>query len=68
MKKIKEREQRENQKGPEMKLASKLEVLSSRSFFPSVDIYSLIKGDLYLKPAVANPVDRAYSIFHPPQA
>jgi hypothetical protein len=68
MKKIEEREKKERGLPPEMKLSGKAEVLSSKSFYGTIDIFSISIRNSYFMRFVANPVDRAFSVFHPPQA
>jgi len=66
MKKIIESERREQQ-APEMKLAGKTEVLSSRSFYTTLICSPVISTSC--KPIAYNmgqPIDQPSSFFHPP--
>lgn len=69
MKKIEEQEKRERQQAPEMKLAGKTEVLSSRSSF-QLTINSFIADNTrsYILADAGTPVDQPSSFFHPPGA
>ncbi len=67
MKKIREHEQNEQQQAPEMKLGSKLEVLSSKSFFATQPVFTFTPP--HHSPAAFDmgmPVDRSFPVFHPP--
>lgn len=67
MKKILEQEKKEQQQAPEMKLASKFEVISSKSFFAEYHPLFITTALHRFSVAVAEPpVDRAFAIFHPP--
>lgn len=67
MKKIQEQEEKERGLPPELKLAAKAEVISSRSFF-------LTQCPVVLAPVntkfffytIGSPIDRSFSLFHPP--
>lgn len=67
MKKIMEQEKKEQGQPPEMKLAAKIEALSSKSFFP---VYStpvrIIRHSLFVQYTIGHPVNRSRSLFHPP--
>ncbi len=67
MKKIQEQERKEQGQAPEMKMASKLEVLSSKSFFlSSLEIPVQNKKNNFSDLVIGTPVDKSSSIFHPP--
>jgi hypothetical protein len=67
MKKIQEQERKEQGQAPKMKMASKLEVLSSKSFFlSSLEIPVQNKKNNFSDLVIGTPVDKSSSIFHPP--
>ncbi len=67
MKKIQESEKKNQQQAPELKLASKAEVLSSRSSFAVLKPVAMIVLQRHYFPANAgDPVDQPSSFFHPP--
>lgn len=66
MKKM-QQEEKKDQQNPERRSANKNEILSSRSFFCSIDIEAAILQNTYpfkITPALA---DLSTIIFHPPQ-
>jgi hypothetical protein len=67
MKKIEAQRKKEEQQAPELKLAAKSEVISSKSSFlinpPSFFIEIFTK---YINQNTGTPVDRSSSFFHPP--
>jgi len=69
MKKIEEQEKKEQGQPPEMKYASKVDVLSSKSsFLLSLDV-SITADELYFFATNSgSPIDQSSSIFHPPPA
>lgn len=68
MQKIVESEKKQ-QNAPEMKLASKTEVLSSRSFYTnSLPIISFFNNIRFYIADADEPVDQPFSFFHPPGA
>lgn len=70
MKKMKQEEKQEQQNAPgPVKIEMSSVVLSSRSFFATVDAPVFISGLLYvLAGNTGKPVDRAVGIFRPPSA
>lgn len=67
MKKIEEQERKEQGLPPEMKMASKLEVLSSKSFFLSVlEAPIQKKKNNFTFFIIGRPIDQPSSVFHPP--
>lgn len=67
MKKIEEQERKEQGQPPEMKYASKIDVLSSKSsFLLSLDILITAGKSYFLTTNSGWPVDQPVSIFHPP--
>ena len=67
-KKIIESEKRQ-QNTPEMKLAAKQEVLSSRSFYTnSIALVAAAGNNRPVAPVIGDPVDQPSSFFHPPGA
>ena len=66
MKKIQEEEKKEQQ-NQEGKSVNKNEVFSSRSFFCSVNIRAADINNIYFTRQSSIPVDRTFSIFHPPK-
>lgn len=70
MKKIEEQEKKEQQQAPQMKLAGKAEVISSRSFFTQyAELLNTISAKRkYILTNIGHPVDQAASFFHPPDA
>lgn len=67
-KKIIESEKRQ-QNAPEMKLAAKTEVLSSRSFYTnSITITYATRNNRHIAPVIGGPVDQPSFFFHPPGA
>ena len=68
MKKIREKEQREERDAPALKQMLKTEVVSSRSFFATVHFFPCLLASKYYDHTLADIVDRTHSIFHPPQA
>ena len=67
MKKI-QQEEKAAQQNSERKAQNKLPVLSSRSFFCSVEIFSSSIKNKYLQQNINHTYDRAFAVFHPPQA
>lgn len=66
MKKIQE-EEKKDQQNPERKLENKNEVISFLSYFANVpDPYSNSHTTIQSFITTGCPVDRAYTIFHPP--
>lgn len=67
MKKIDAQRKKDEQQAPELKLAAKSEVISSRSSFllNAPDIFTNIIRE-YGTENTGTPVDRASSFFHPP--
>lgn len=69
MKKIEEQDKKEQGQAPEMKLASKAEVLSSTSsFLISLNFSTSQVKNCFLLLNSGIPVDQPSSIFHPPPA
>lgn len=69
MKKIKEQEEKERRQAPELKLASKTEVLSSKSFFTLVNPVTVIElAKNHTVTIIGYPIDQPSSFFHPPAA
>jgi hypothetical protein len=69
MMKLKAQEEKERGLPPELKLASKIEVISSRSFFLTEWLVSSpIKAITFINYKIGNPIDRSLSFFHPPDA
>ena len=66
MKKLKQEEKKDEQNS-ERRSANKNETLSSRSFFYLITFFSEHPKNYYFIKASAPAVDRAFSIFHPPQ-
>lgn len=67
MKKILEQEKKEQGQAPELKLAAKVDALSSKSFFPVYTTpVSESRLSLFIQYTIGYPVDRACSLFHPP--
>ena len=66
MKKL-QQEEKKDQQNPERKSENKSEVLSSKSFFCSLEHFSILIQNSYSTTDAATIVDRAFSIFHPPQ-
>ena len=69
MKKIEEQEKKERQQFPEMKMAAKSEIISSKSFYPTTFPMKLAetKKDYFIH-TIGSPIDRSALIFHPPAA
>jgi hypothetical protein len=67
MKKIQEQENKDQQHS-QRKAQNKLPVLSSKSFFCSVKIFSTVKENKYSIYNIKFTYKRASSVFHPPQA
>ncbi|MEI7964211.1 MAG: hypothetical protein WCH29_03520 [Chitinophagaceae bacterium] len=67
MKKMKDQEKREQQNS-ERKSESKDEVLSSKSYFGTIHIQSVLVRNQYAYEMPDPPVDRSFAFFHPPQA
>ena len=66
-KKLKQQEKKDQQ-NPERKLENKNEIFSTRSFF-NIDLtISQSYLAIYSNLAERNPIDRSFSIFHPPSA
>jgi hypothetical protein len=69
MKKIEEQEKKERQQFPEMKMAAKSEIISSKSFYPATVLLMLAETKMeYLVHTIGAPVDQSAFIFHPPSA
>lgn len=69
MKKIKEQEKREQGQSPEMKLAAKVEVLSSKSsFLLYATLPAVINKSNFTIVNTGSPIDQPSSFFHPPSA
>jgi hypothetical protein len=69
MKKIEEQEKKEQGQAPQMKLANKAEVLSSKSWYGTITSLSII--DVVSHYNIINdgsPIDQPSFIFHPPGA
>jgi hypothetical protein len=66
MKKIQE-EEKKDQQNAEEKAASKLQVLSSRSFFSLLIIPAISSNKILFHTFSDSPVDRNLSVFHPPK-
>lgn len=67
MKRIQEQEKKEQEQAPQMKLANKAEVISSKSFFPDYKEVALIHNKpVYYIANSGTPVDRPDFFFHPP--
>jgi hypothetical protein len=66
MKKILEEEKKEQQNA-ERKAAPKTPLLSFKSFFSLVVIPVRSTNKLFFYKSAASPVDRTFSVFHPPQ-
>lgn len=67
MQKMKAQEEKEQGQPPEMKLAAKMEVLSSKSFFTlNISLESTETIDRRTPVVLGMPVDQASAIFHPP--
>jgi hypothetical protein len=67
MKKIQEEERKEQQNAEE-KAASKVQVLSSRSFFSLLIIPARSSSKLLFHKFSESPIDRNFAVFQPPQA
>ena len=67
MKKIQEEEKKE-QGDQERKMGSKVEVLSSKSFYTiaAIDIFSSLIQQYYFTGNVTNEIQMPRSVFHPP--
>jgi len=65
MKKLQQQEN-SSQNNSEKKANSKIQVISSKSFFTSLFITDPNGQVLFWLPAAAGPVDRSYSLFRPP--
>lgn len=66
MQKLAESEKKQ-QNSPEMKLAAKMEVLSSRSFYTNtISIAYTVTNSRFSIPNTGCPVDQPSSFFHPP--
>lgn len=65
MKKLKQEESKEKQ-NPDRKTDGKEEVLSSRSFFASIDYYAPSINNTYPRIKGDKTTDIAHSFFHPP--
>ena len=66
-KKLKQQEKR-NEQNPECKLANKNEIVSSRSFFSSLQsIPSIVYTD-HIISSDTRTIDRSFPFFHPPSA
>ena len=66
MKKIQEQEKKEQQ-DTQRKSENKIPVLSSRSFFCSVNIFSTGIKNTYPRQNIKHTYDRTLAVFHPPQ-
>lgn len=67
MKKIIELEKKNQGPAPEMKLADKSEVLSSKSWYATyTPVYINITKQHYVLHNIGAPVDQSFSFFHPP--
>ncbi|HTF27474.1 MAG TPA: hypothetical protein VK625_01450 [Flavitalea sp.] len=67
MKKIIEQEKIKQGPAPELKLAEKCEVLSSKSWFATYNpLYISIAKQHYVLSNIGAPVDQSFSFFHPP--
>lgn len=67
MKKIQEQEKKHQGEMPEMKFASKVEVLSSKSWFYLNLHLSFIADKIHFFIADSgSPIDRSSAVFHPP--
>lgn len=67
MKRIQEQEKKEQEQAPQMKLANKAEVISSKSFFPDYKEVALVHNKpVYYIVNSGTPVDRPHFFFHPP--
>jgi len=69
MKRILEQEKKDQQQTPELKLAAKVEVISSRSFYTTMlPVAGVIIHRHYYAYNSGSPVDQPSSFFHPPNA
>jgi hypothetical protein len=67
MKKIIELEKKNQGPAPEMKLAEKTEVLSSKSWYTAyIPVYINITKQHFVIHNIGMPVDQSFSFFHPP--
>lgn len=67
MKKIQEQEEKERGLPPELKLAAKVEVISSRSFFlTQCPVISITNKAECFNYTIGEPIDWSSSFFHPP--
>lgn len=69
MKQIQAQQKKEQEQFPEMKLAAKAEVISSKSSFAlTVPMVCIAVEREYQTGDAGTPVDRSSSFFHPPNA
>lgn len=67
MKKMQEQQKKEQGQAPELKLASRAEAISSKSFFPSGCLPApVLKAANLPVTVIGSPVDRPSAFFHPP--
>lgn len=67
MKRIQEQEKKEQEQAPQMKLANKAEVISSKSFFPDFkEVFINSSKPAYFVTDSGSPIDRPSFFFHPP--
>lgn len=67
MKRIQEQEKKEQEQAPQMKLANKAEVISSKSFFPDYkEVAPTNSKPVYYIANSGTPIDRPGFFFHPP--
>lgn len=67
MKRIQEQEKKEQEQAPQMKLANKAEVISSKSFFPDYKgVVTISNKPVYYVFNSGTPIDRPSFFFHPP--
>ena len=69
MKKILEREKKEQQQAPELRLAAKIEIIPTSSSLTAYKPFlELASGNSYPTIVTESPVDQPSSVFHPPNA
>ena len=69
MKKIREQEEKEKKQAPELKLASKSETISSRSFFAEYNpVWLVLTRYTYATGDAGLPIDQPSAFFHPPNS
>jgi hypothetical protein len=66
MMKLKAQEEKERGLPPELKMASKIEVISSKSVFLTEWLVSSPTTLTFIDHTIGYPVDRSLSFFHPP--